>query len=229
MSEITMQEYQNLRRVNALRRSRIPEKWMNGFACWDGSSTPEARALHTSAFDWVESYDMGNPSQRGLLLIGPTGIGKSHLAACIGVMLINTRAMAGEKVPSVLWCNVASLFMRIRSTFGRNAEEAEDDLIEELVEPNVLILDDLGVERPSAWVMERLYLVLNLRLESSGKTIIVTSNYSGRQLIERMAIPDAADMAERVVSRLAGMADPIGAKFPTADFRKRRAKEAVQA
>ena len=113
---------------------------------------------------------------------------------------------------------MAQLFLRLRSTYRRDAEQDEEDLLEELCEPDLLVLDDLGAERPTPWLLERLYILLNLRHDAC-RPLIVTSNYTGRALLERMTAPETADLAERVLSRLTGLAASLG-EFPQIDWRK---------
>jgi len=199
---------------NALARSGIPPRFREGFATFETDRSPQSAALRQRALAWAERFDpLATP--RGFVMVGETGVGKTHLAAAIARRVV-------ERGYSVRWCNVAALFMKIRSTFGRDAEMDEQDLLDELVAPDLLVLDDLGVERPDGWVIERLYLVLGRRYEAC-RTVIVTSNYTGQELIDRMRTADAGDLARRVVSRLAGMAETIG-EFPTTDFRKENAK-----
>lgn len=194
---------------NDMIAAGIPKRFRPGFATYD-ERTPECASLRRRALAWANDFDPRDPT-KGFALTGVTGAGKTHLAAAIARRLIERRC-------SVMWVNTAALFMRIRSTYGHDSEESEEDLIDELVAPDLLVLDDLGVERPTAWVLERLYVILNRRHEEC-KVIMFTSNYDGRELTERLRTPEAGDLADRLISRLVGMVQSLG-DFPKKDWRK---------
>ncbi len=193
-----------------LRQAGVPLRFQPGFESYEARS-PQYEVLRERAVEWVSQYDRRR--SRGLSMTGATGCGKTHLAAAIARALI-------ERKVSVRWINAAELCMKLRSTFGRHGDAAlsEEDLLDELSEPDVLVLDDLGVERPSAWITERLYVLFSRRHEAC-KTLIFTSNYAGRDLIERLRSSEDPQVADRLISRLMEMVESLG-DFPAIDWRK---------
>jgi hypothetical protein len=63
----------------------------------------------------------------------------------------------------------------VRETYNRSVDETEMEVLRPVLEADVLVLDDLGVEKTSEWVQETLGLVINTRYNARRATI-VTSN-----------------------------------------------------
>jgi DNA replication protein DnaC len=102
-----------------------------------------------------------------LLLQGTYGCGKTHLAAAIG----NQRLEHGE---TVLFITSPDLLDHLRSAYDNKATPY-DDLFERVRTAPLLILDDLGVENPSAWAREKLFQLLNHRYSYHLPTVVTTN------------------------------------------------------
>lgn len=109
------------------------------------------------------------PQQPWLVLMGPYGCGKTHLAAAIG----NAVLAYGE---AVIFITTPDLLDHLRSAYGPSAETAYDQLFERLRSVGLLILDDLGTENPSPWAREKLFQLLNHRHSYHKRTVITTNN-----------------------------------------------------
>lgn len=103
-----------------------------------------------------------------LLLEGTYGCGKTHLAAAVG----NGRLAAGD---FVLFITAPDLLDHLRSAYGPEAELGYDQTFERMRDAQLLILDDLGAENPSAWAMEKLFQLLNHRYNHRLPTVITTN------------------------------------------------------
>jgi DNA replication protein DnaC len=106
--------------------------------------------------------------QGWLLIEGAYGCGKTHLAAAIG----NERLQYGD---APLLVTTPDLLDYLRNTYGPSSEVGYDETFDRLRNSPLLILDDLGVENPSAWAQEKLFQLLNHRYTHNLSTVITTN------------------------------------------------------
>ena len=106
-----------------------------------------------------------------ILLTGPYGCGKTHLAAAIG----NYQASMGYPP---LMVSVPDLLDHLRATFSPNSSVSLDRRFEEVRTSPLLILDDLGTQSATPWAREKLYQLFNYRYNAELPTVITTSSKS---------------------------------------------------
>jgi DNA replication protein DnaC len=117
---------------------------------------------------FIEQLSTHIENGRGLWLMGDVGTGKTSVA-----MLVAQQAeLAGH---SVAVYSTPSLLAEIRSTFDRDSSPSYMDLFRRLCAVDLLVLDDLGTENRTEWVLEQLYAIVNERWQDE-RSIIVTSN-----------------------------------------------------
>jgi len=144
--------------------------------------------------DYSENFKKLQNKGIGLLITGSYGAGKTHLAAAI------THSLIKQNI-HVVFGTLITLLGKVKASYGDYAKENEDTIINKYLNCNLLIIDDLGKEKPTEWIMEKLYYIINCRYENN-KPIVITSNYSDTKLIDRLTIKEDSGTAEAIVSRL---------------------------
>ncbi len=166
---------------HALFRARCAEANLAPFAGRTLQSWPGPPALTDALATWHNGWPVWEGVQRPFLLLhGPTGNGKSSLAAAL---LRDAMLQTGRDG----WrCVVPELLRRLRPV-----EDRDDTLAVRAARVPLLILDDIGVDRPTDWVEAQLYTIINERYEHRRWTVI-TANDS----------PDDGSLAERLGPRI---------------------------
>jgi len=178
----------------------------------------DARAVCERYVDRFVGED-GRFRESGLLFVGVPGVGKTHLATSVLAELIRRYRVHG------LFVDFTALIHQIQSTFEPRSDESKREVLRPVTEADVLVLDDLGAQKPSAWVQEILYLIMNTRYARSLPTLF-TTNYRlasvGRRDLDRGAGPEPELLTARIsaalVSRLYEMARPV--VIEASDFRR---------
>jgi len=130
---------------------------------------------------------LSNP-HHGLFFSGGYGSGKTHLAVGICRELLKIK-----RVPTVVFTTGAELLLNIRKTYS-DPKLSEPGVIAVYCEPDYLVIDDLGAEKPTEWAKATLHIILERR-DSEMMPTIVTSNLTLKQISETLG--------GRVGSRLA--------------------------
>ena len=148
--------------------------------------------------------------EQGLMFVGPVGVGKTHLAAAIANELINN-------LYSVVFGNVTDLITLIRSTYSKEADITEAEIIKTFTEDtDLLIIDDLGKENVSEYTATILYQIIN-RLYEYEKPLIITTNFNSSMLKRKFG-----EKGDAIVSRIAEMCEFV--KISSDDWRLKNAR-----
>lgn len=129
----------------------------------------------------------------GLIIMGKSGVGKTHLAAAIANKLIEN-----DKI--VLMGRLTTLLDMIKETF-RDTTKSENELIELYSNVDMIIIDDLGTEKISSWALEKLYTIIQNRFEN-GLPIIITTRFDKKGLISRFSYSNDQDLIDATISKL---------------------------
>jgi DNA replication protein DnaC len=159
---------------------------------------------------FVRSIDEHLDGGRGVWFDGPVGTGKTSLAILVAKAAKDAgRSYAVYPVPRLL--------AEIKRTFDRDASDTYLGFFRRLCTVDVLVLDDLGAEKQTEWVLEQLYSIVNERWQDR-RSIVVTTNIpdadpeaparllqaSARDLREAAARADGRDAEDlrRIVDRV---------------------------
>ena len=130
-------------------------------------SSPEVTFSLQDALNTAQEF-ASNPSG-WLVLMGPYGCGKTHLAAAIA----NDRVKRGLPV---LFVVVPDLLDYLRASYAPSSPVTYDERFDQVRNIELLILDDLGTQNTTPWAAEKLYQILNYRHNAQLPTVVTTNN-----------------------------------------------------
>ena len=154
---------------------------------------------------YVKNFEKYAKMGKGLYLYSEkAGSGKTRLAVSIG------NALWEHHNASVGFMTVISLLEKIKATWNKADSESgqmsQEKLIKSVCDADLFIFDDIGTERPTSWVEEMLFHIIDTR-KTRLKPTIFTSNHAAEELC----------YFEKLVQRISNMAIPI--KFPDESVR----------
>ncbi len=123
------------------------------------------RAASQLARAYAESLKFARDPSGWLVLAGPSGIGKTHLAAAIG----NYRK---QQMDNPLFVTASDLLDHLRATFSPNSTAAYDAVFEQVRSTPLLILNYLDTMNATPWSREKMYQILNYRYQAQMPTVI---------------------------------------------------------
>ena len=151
------------------KESGVPERYQKCcFDNFDGLKPSLVKAKQiVSAY--AQAYPVIEPGM-GLLLVGPCGVGKTHLAVSL------LRELVLKKQVSGLFYDYRDLLQQIQDCFSDNAQSTVLEVLEPVIHTEVLVLDELGAGKTTAWVQEKITHIINARYNEK-RICIFTSNY----------------------------------------------------
>lgn len=159
----------------------------------------ENKTAYFKAKKYVADLLAGKKSN-SLFITGNIGTGKTHLAASIANELIKN----GQPV---IFGTLINLLTEVKDSYSIDGEY-ESKIINKYSKIGLLIIDDLGKERPSEWTLEKLFTIINNRYENN-LPVIITTNYNREKLRERLACNKNYEIADSIISRLYEMCKGI--------------------
>jgi DNA replication protein DnaC len=178
-----------MRADRLLAEARIPRRYehcdLDSYMPQPGNVT-QAKAK-SDVLKFLEKY----PSiDIGLLFIGNCGVGKTHLAVSLLKQIIR------EKRDSGLFYDFRDLLREIQASWNSVSQSSELEVLRPVLAADVLVLDELGANKPTEWVRDTIAHIINCRYNDK-KLTIFTSNYPDTS--ER---PGEETLTDRIGARL---------------------------
>lgn len=200
---------EGVRIQHLLRKARIPSRYehcdLDSYGPNPGHKSQKEAMLFVQHF--VEKYPLVD---YGLLFLGPCGVGKTHLAVSLLKQVITEKHDVG------LFYDFRDLLREIQGSWNSVSQTSELDVLRPVMEAKVLVLDELGANKPTEWVRDTITHIINSRYNDK-KVTIFTSNYLDSPTKQgEESLTDRIGM--RLRSRLFEMCKEIEIEGP--DFRK---------
>ena len=224
-----------LRAARLLKNARIPRRYelcsLDSYETMHSSATKSIKKALSVARRFADAYPV-ETAGKGLLLIGPRGLGKTHLAIGILKSLIAQRGASG-----IFWEH-KELLESLRAIYSLRSAGAEADLLKKVITCDLLVLDDLGDITPSDWSWDTTSYILSSRYNED-KSTLITSNLPNEppsitfaEPVDRFADKPVREMkkamtritlgdriGDRIWSRLQEMCVPV--EMQGEDFRQK--------
>lgn len=158
------------RRFRRLEAATIPPRYqrctLDNFHTGFKEAHASLEANLTLCRRYVERFP--EPSY-GLLFMGPPGVGKTHLAVGVLRSAIEEHGVRGK------FADFRDLLRDLQDTYDPDAELSEAHILRPLREAELLLLDELGARRPSAWARDVIEQLVNERYNRRRITLITTN------------------------------------------------------
>ncbi|MGD8376559.1 MAG: ATP-binding protein [Acidobacteriota bacterium] len=197
-----------------LTAARIPRRYehcsFDNFEVHD----PSQGVAGQIARRFVKDHPAG---EGGLLFVGPCGTGKTHLAVSI------LKALVHERGIRCMFYDFQDLLKEIQSSYSPVNRTSEMSILMPVFTAEVLVLDDLGAQKPTAWVRDTVGHIVNNRYNDRRTTLFTTNRHDGPQE-ERGGRPGTEatlldQIGARLHSRIYEMCHVV--RFQGEDYRKR--------
>ncbi|WP_426994469.1 ATP-binding protein [Methylomonas sp. CM2] len=174
------------RRVeSSLARSAVPVRYRDAVL---RPLTREQAPAYRAAVEFVTGFSDRLRSGAGMVITGPVGTGKTHLACAVA------NALIGQLRP-VMYCTALEAVALVRSSWRRDGDLSEFDVYARFGDPQLLIIDEIGVQLGSDFERMVLTTVADIRSRNCLPTVVV-SNLSPMEL--------HGLLGERLFDRLVG-------------------------
>ena len=188
--------------------ARIPRRYEK---CSFANFISEPGTSHEKALLQAHKLASEYPAvDRGLLFMGPAGVGKTHLAVSI------IRDLS-EKGFASIFCEFGSLLKEIQDSYNPVSKSSELKVLAPVFQADVLVLDELGATVPTDWVRDTMYQIINRRYNDNKLTIFTTNYFDTKYKEKDQVLEDRISVKLR--SRLYEMCKTV--VIEGEDYRKR--------
>ena len=158
---------ESLRVERLLAAARIPQRYEH---CDLESYLPNHESQKKAKIYVQRFLDKYPQIDVGLLFLGTCGVGKTHLAVAL------LRQGISEKGDGGIFYDFRDLLREIQGSWNSVSQASELEVLRPVLEAKVLVLDELGANKPTEWVRDTIAHIINCRYNDK-KITIFTSNY----------------------------------------------------
>lgn len=161
-------ETERRRLQSRIAASSIPPRFLSCSLDTFETRTPEQQDAKLFARCYAEAFGEVLEAGRCAIFVGAPGTGKTHLACAIALKVI-------EAGYSAKYATTMRVLRSVRDTWRPNAERSTNEVLAELVNPDLLILDEVGVQSGKEWDCQLIFDIINSRYERVLPTILASN------------------------------------------------------
>lgn len=170
-----------------LAAARIPKRYEH---CDLESYIPNDPSQEKAKLDVTQFLQKYPVLDVGLLFLGTCGVGKTHLAVAL------LKHVILEKRDRGIFCDFRDLLRDIQASWNQVSQTSEIEVLRPVLDADVLVLDELGANKPTEWVRDTVAHIINCRYNDKRLTIF-TSNY-----LDEPSKPGEETLTDRIGARL---------------------------
>ena len=148
--------------------SGIPERFHNRTLDSYVTETDGQKRALTFSNEYAKNFATALDTGRSAIFCGKPGTGKTHLAVGIGLYVMSYHKL-------VMFTTVQRMVRRVKDAWRKDAIESESDVIDLLVQPDLLILDEIGVQFGTEFEKNLMFDILNERYEKRRPTLLLSN------------------------------------------------------
>lgn len=180
--------FESVRVERLIADARIPKRYehcdLDSYLTSKDESQKRAKMIVQRFLDKYPQIDVG------LLFLGTCGVGKTHLAVALLKQVIITTGDRG------LFYDFRDLLREIQASWNSVSQTSELEVLRPVIDAKVLVLDELGANKPTEWVRDTIAHIINCRYNDQ-KLTIFTSNY-----LDNPTKPGEETLSDRIGVRL---------------------------
>ena len=175
------------RRDERFEASGVPARYRDkGFADYAARNEAARKALKACS-DFASAFPAQRAAGTSLILCGTAGTGKTHLAAAVAREVTITHGLSAR------FTTAGKVFRAVKATYGKANDDTEDAALQRFTSPDLLVIDEVGVQFGSDFERNILFEVVNERYGSLLPTVLISNlaldglrEYAGDRVIDRM-------------------------------------------
>lgn len=172
--------------------SGIPKRFLNKSFNDFVPENDTAKNRRDVCYDYAFNFPENRKAGRSLIFCGTTGTGKSHLSCAIANYIIENHSIENRGCTAV-FMKVSKAIRKVKETYSRDSKMSEQEAINWFRTPDLLILDEVGVQFGTEAEKYILFEIINERYENMLPTILLSNlalkgiiEYVGERVVDRM-------------------------------------------